>query len=114
MKCYFCNQTIPYNEVHHSQSFQSLRIGDCLHCKNDTVHATMVTEGEKLVSAHLYVQWGEKRYQFLLHIKDGYFAIIHLTSNKSDGRDEIYKIEEIPDINFDNILNKLPLYLTFL
>ena len=73
----------------------------------------MVTHGDTLVSAHLYVQKGEERYRFLLHLQDGYFALIHVTSEK-DGRDEIYKTEEIPDINFHNVLDKLPLFLTFL
>lgn len=113
MKCFFCNRSIPYKEIYHAESHGSLRIGDCPKCKNEIVNSTMVTEDDRLISAHLYVQWGEERYQFLIHIKDGYFALVHLTSLK-DERDEIYKANEIPDINFNNVLNKLPLYLTFL
>lgn len=111
MKCYFCHQKIPNKEIHHSESFGDLKIGDCPDCQNDLVTTTMVTEGDKLTSAHLYVQWGDERYRFLIHVRDNYFAIVHI---KEDDREWIYTTEEIPDINFRNVLNKLPIYLTFL
>jgi len=112
MKCYFCNKTILKDKSH--SSFLGLEIGNCRNCQSDIIVTTTVTDGEKIISAHLYVDWGQERYQLLLHLKDNYFAIVHLTPKTNEPRDEIYKSEGIPDINFQNALSKLSTILTFL
>jgi hypothetical protein len=100
------------------EDYAPLEVGNCQICKSELVNSTTVTENELMVSAHLYVVWGEDRYHLILHIKDNYFGINHLTgkTNPFTASDklQIYRLEGIPPITYDNVLTKLPIYLTFL
>ena len=112
MKCYFCQQTIPKDQVHISMYTFNLEIGNCPECQRKNITTTTVSENEVIITAHLYVEIKEHRYQVLLHLEDNYFAINHL--NSVVNKIQIIRFEFIPNITIDNVVQKVSTILIFL
>lgn len=111
MKCYFCQQTIPKDFVHLSTYTFNLEIGDCPTCRRDGIKTTTVSELEKIITAHLYVEMKGHRYQVLLHLENNYFALNDL--NAAVDKIQIIRLEFIPNITVSNVVQKISTILIF-
>jgi len=90
----------------------SLEIGNCPDCRKIDVCTTTVSEKEKIIAAHLYVNIKKHRYHILLHLEKNYFAINDLVP---DGVNPLIIHQElIPNINVDNAIQKISTILLFL
>jgi len=114
IKCYFCHQDIPEENVSELNLSSIFRVGDCAFCKEKyDMDALTTTDGSELVAANLYLSdGGIGEYRFLFRLISRCFTLYYREkSNIAHGI--VCFLNHLPKINPQNARDKLPTLLTF-